>query len=337
MKKRIICALCCALMLAGLVGCNNNDSESSQQPQTNETAVTQQSETTATQKIEEEINSEGTTNNDKETSNGEEKTPTSDTEKADALYSEVVNNMRKAKNYHSEQKLDMKISTVTPDGNMDIQTTANISSDYSLGKTDDGKSCSIIHSKCKSKLSMLGVSADIETYEVKDPGNSDNYYAFYEKQSTTVGNTKPKWENKTKDTKSNAYAQLFPDSIKDIKINKKESTSKIIVLEGNADNLLNNSYLQEAGENTKVDTKIKIKIDAVNKVILETEIAAKASTEASEGAKVSSVAKGVQKFSKINKNVTVKVPDAVIKEAKQSNQSQTSDTDSSSKVIDLGN
>ena len=31
MKKRVLCTLCCALMLTGLVGCNNSETDQSQQ------------------------------------------------------------------------------------------------------------------------------------------------------------------------------------------------------------------------------------------------------------------------------------------------------------------
>ena len=333
MKKKIICALCCALMVTGLVGCNNNDSESSQQTQQNETTVAQQVETTTSQEnIEEETIANSSTDNTEETSGKEDKTKESNDEEAATLYKEVVDNMNNAKNYHTEQKIDMDISTVSPDGNMNIQTTMNIAADYSRGKTDDGKPCTMIHSK--SKVSIIGMSSEYEAYAAQDPGNSDNYYAYYEKQSASTGNTKSQWEDKTKDTKSITYSQFFPDSIKNIKINKAESTSEIVVLEGDASNLLSNSYLQNTGENTDVDTKIKIKIDAVNKVILEAEIAATAKTESSTGAKNTATAKGIQKFSKINKNVTVKIPDAVKKEAKQS---KSSNTGSVSKLIDFGN
>ena len=313
MKKRVLCALCCALMLTGLVGCNNNETDQSQQNVTTTTGV---GSTVNYDDIETDIDEN--TNETKE----------SNDEDAATLYKEVVDNMNNAKNYHTEQKTETEeIQHFDENNNISSKSSINIIADFSYGKTDDGNPCIIIHSK--STTSMYGVSSNCETYEIQDPNNIENYYGYYEKDSCSVGNVKPKWEDKTQMRKTYKYNHFYSNSIKNIKFNKNESTSEIKVLEGDLNDLLRNELSRTTTGDIEVETKIKIKIDAINKVVLESEIYMKAETEKTGEYKVVNIARSTQTFSKINKNITVKIPDAVIIEAKQSSESSDNNMDDS--------
>ena len=319
MKKRVLCTLCCALMLTGLVGCNNSETDQSQQNVTTTPGV---GSTIDYNDIETDIDP----NEDDSTNTNE--TKESNDEDAATLYKEVVDNMNNAKNYHTEQKTETEeIQHFDENNNISSKSSINIIADFSYGKTDDGNPCIMIHSK--STTSMYGVSSNCETYEMQDPNNIENYYAYYEKDSYSTDDVEPKWEDKTQMGKAHQYNIFYSNSIKNIKFNKNESTSEIKVLEGDLNDLLRNELSRTTTGNIEVETKIKIKIDAINKFILESEIYMKAETEKTGEFKVVNIARSTQTFSKINKNITVKIPDTVVIEAKQSSESSDNNMDDS--------
>ena len=227
MKKRIICALCCALMIAGLTGCGNENPVPSQQ--------SQQSEKISS-KIEEPTNQEEATTFNKEILEGSETeyviskntkvpTETSSEEEMKAFYEEVVTNMFNVKNYHVEQRIKIDVSTIFPDSSKEtITTISDVSADYSLGKTDDEKKCATIHNKAKvtASNSRSATASHYESYLMRDPQDINSCYAFYEKESIGGSTLISNWEEKSESNKSSTYYHMFPEHLKAIKINKSD-------------------------------------------------------------------------------------------------------------------
>ena len=104
MRKRILCALCCTVMLTGLVGCNNSE----QQQKHNETSLTQE-ETKPVNDL-----SYGISKNTKVP------TATSSEEEMKAFYEEVVNNMFSVKNYHVEQETIINTHQIKSDSSLTL-------------------------------------------------------------------------------------------------------------------------------------------------------------------------------------------------------------------------
>lgn len=310
MKKRIIYTLCCALMVTGLVGCGNQVSESTPEQETtiSQSAAGQESATETTSKEDKKTSDTSDTDGSK----------TENTTDADKLYSEALDNMSKINNYHSEQNIDIKIKSKLASGETEVPSTLQTSADISKGKTSDGKDCIYVHST--STASLFGFDAKVETYESQDPDGDDGYYEFYQKQETSTLAEEPQWFNVTNDeSKSNAYSETFPSKIDGLKINEKESTNDVTVLEGNTDAAVDIDALKETYgtiEDVKYETTVKVKIDNKLKVIVEIVFNVSASGKTESGTDSSISGTVTQKNTKINENINVEIPDSVRKSAK---------------------
>ena len=105
---------------------------------------------------------------------------------------------------------------------------------------------------------------------------------------------------------------VFPTPFISVRINTKESTSQIIVIEGISKGINDSkTYLSPAIDPENIDTKNKIKIDVANRLILEAETSYEEEIKDTEGKIWITTFKCTQNFSKINKNITVQIPDKV--------------------------
>ena len=307
MKKRILCTLCCALMLTGLVGCNNSEPD---QPQQNATTTPRVRSTIDYNDIETDID----LNDDADAIPNKKRT--TEEKNLASEYKEIVENMNKAKNYHSE--ITYYVKTYKDSNNtteLAVELKGQISSDYFLKGEDGEEQHEIIHSKSKEIKTHIptGISLknEYESYGKKVHLSYTNFYNYYEKSS------KSEWKNKTKGETVFSFTQLYPRGIRNIEVNEEESTPEIKVFEGTTYAALNGNTMDddEIDQSSQNDTKFKVRVDVKNKLILSSEIHENVEKMKSDGTKSSYAGTIIQKFSKINKNIDVQIPDSVISAA----------------------